>query len=143
MFSQLVTSSDYDFILECGITKPIMKMNLTDKQNVLSAVCLQFGVLGSLAELEQLKRGLHTATFENLLDAYSGLLKPIFLYSQKQMSANCIQDIYRVHYSDSGSNKRMKEETIMMNWITYLQELEGTCILCTINIIIIIIMKLC
>ena len=60
-FQRLVRSSDYEFFMECGITKPVMSMKLDDKSMIISAVCLHYAVLGSLAELEQLKRGLQTA----------------------------------------------------------------------------------
>ena len=46
-----------DYLLECGIAKPAVKMTLQDKERVISAVSLHYGVLASLAELDQLKRG--------------------------------------------------------------------------------------
>ena len=55
-FQKLIRSSDYEFFMECGITKPVMTMKLDDKRVIISAVCLHYSVLGSLAELEQLKR---------------------------------------------------------------------------------------
>ena len=70
-FCQLVCSSEYEFLLECGITKPVMKMNLTDKEKVVSAVRLHYAVLSSLAELEQLKRGLQTVRFTLLMERYA------------------------------------------------------------------------
>ena len=85
-------------------------------------------MLGSLAELEQLKRGLQTAKLATLMDKHPHLFKEFFLHSRKPVTADFIQDLFVAEYSDRGSNNRVKEEAIMMNWVSYLPELEGTCI---------------
>ena len=126
-FQRLVRSSDYEFFMECGITKPVMSMKL-DKSTIISAVCLHYAVLGSLAELEQLKRGLQTAKLATLMDKHAHLFKELFLHSHKPITADFIQDLFVADYSDRGSNNRVKEEAIMMNWVSYLQESEGTCL---------------
>lgn len=125
-FQKLVRSSDYEFLMECGITKPVMMMKLDDRSTIISAACLHYAVLGSLAELEQLKRGLQTAQLATLLDKHTNLFKELFLHSKKLITADFIQDLFIPHYSERGSNNRVKEEEIVMNWISYLQELEGT-----------------
>ena len=33
--------------------------------------------------------------------------------------------MFTADFSDRGSNNRMKEEEIMMNWISFFQEIEG------------------
>ena len=124
-FCQLVCSSEYEFLLECGITKPVTKMNLADKDKVVSAVCLHYAVLGSLAELEQVKRGLQTVRFTLLMECHPYQFKQLFLYSKKPVTADFMQDLFKVEYSDPGSNNRVKEEAIVMNWVSYLQDLEG------------------
>ena len=100
-------------------------MHLTDKATVISAVCLHCAVLGSLAELEQLRRGLHTTRFFALMQNNVSLMKPLFLYQNKIITSDFIQDFLEVAYSEKGSNNRIKEEALMINWITYLQLLEG------------------
>jgi hypothetical protein len=129
-FRMLVRSSDYEFFMECGITKPVTSMRLGDKSMIISAVCLHYAILGSLAELEQLKRGLQTAKLATLMDKHAHLFKELFLHSHKPITADFIQDMFVTEYSDHGSNNRVKEEAIMMNWVSYLQELEGTLYIC-------------
>lgn len=92
-----------------------MKMNISDKETLVSAVSLHYTVLGSLTELEQLKRGLQTARFESLMENHACLLKPLFFPSNMTVTADFIQDLFIVQYSDLGSNNRSKEEAIMMN----------------------------
>ena len=112
-------------MLECGITKPAVMMHLADKEKIISAVCLHYAVLSSLAELEQLRRGLHTLRFSVLMESYPFLFKQLFLHSNTSVTADFIQDLFQVDYSVPGSNNRVKEEAIMMNWVSYLQDLEG------------------
>ena len=124
-FHQLICSSDYEFVLECGVTKPVVMMHLADKEKIISAVCLHYTVLGSLAELEQLRRGLHTLRFSVLMESYPFLFKQHFLHCNTSVTADFIQDLFHVDYSVPGSNNRVKEEAIIMNWVSYLQDLEG------------------
>ena len=106
-------------------------MKLDDKSAVISAVCLHYTVLVSLAELEQLKRGLQTAKLTTIMDKHA---HELFLHSQNPITADFIQDMFVADYSDRGSNNRVKEEAIMMNWVSYLQELEGACIRYSYNL---------
>ena len=103
-FHQLICSSDYEFVLECGVTKPAVTMHLSDKEKMISAVCLHYAVLGSLAELEQLRRGLHTLRFSALMESYPTLFKQLFLHCKTSVTADFIQDLFHVDYSVSGSN---------------------------------------
>ena len=128
----MVRSSDYKFFMECGITKPVMS-KLDDNSVVISAVCLHYTVLVSLAELEQVKRGLQTAKLTTIMNKHAHLFKELFLHSQNPITADFIQDMFVADYSDRGSN-RVKEEAVMMNWVSYLQELEGACIRYSYNL---------
>ena len=87
-FHQLICSSDYEFVLECGVTKPAVMMHLADKEKIISAVCLHYAVLGSLAELEQLRRGLHTLRFSVQMESYPFLFKQLFLHCNTSVTAD-------------------------------------------------------
>lgn len=127
-FTGLVRSSDYDFLMDCGVMKAPMMMQLSDKESVISAVCLHYSILGSLGELEQLKRGLQTAGLSALLEQHGSVMKDLFLHQDKKVTADFIQDLFEVEYSLLGSNYRFIEEAIIMNWLSYLKDLEGLCI---------------
>lgn len=57
-FQDLMTSHEYHFRFSCGITKPTNWIPFSEKHNVVNAMCLHYSILVSLAELEQLRRGL-------------------------------------------------------------------------------------
>ena len=108
--------------------KAPMMMQLSDKKSVISAVCLHYSILGSLGELEQLKRGLQTAGLSALLEQHGSVMKDLFLHQDKKVTADFIQDLVEVEYSLLGSNYRFIEKAIIMNWLSYLKDLEGLCI---------------
>ena len=56
----MLSSDEYD---NCGVSKPSARMSLSDKGKVVEAMCLHFSILPSLAELEQLCRGLPFESF--------------------------------------------------------------------------------
>ncbi len=74
--------------------------------DLVSAICLHYTVLGSLAELEQLRRGLHVQKFSTLLDDYPKLLRGVFIQESKLTSHN-IHDLFVVNFSPKGSIKKI------------------------------------
>lgn len=91
----------------------------------MNAMCLHYSVLVSLAELEQLRRGLAVQKFDSLMELYPQLLRKAFQPSQCKITSEYIQDLFVAGFSPVGSNKRLVEEAIVMMWIHYLQYLEG------------------
>lgn len=98
---------------------------MADKEKMVSAVALHYSVLCSLAELEQLRCGLHVAKVNELLEAYPEMFRPLFIHAPTKLTAQIVQDLYQVDFAEKGSNRRKKQEALMMNWITYLQDAEG------------------
>ena len=113
---------EYDFRFTCGV-KPTVRF--LEKQQVVNAMCLHYSVLVSLAELEQLRRGLAVQKFDSLMESFPQLLRKAFQPYQCKITSVYIQDLFVAGLSPVGSNKRPVEEAIMMMWIHYLQYLEG------------------
>ena len=91
----------------------------------MDALCLHHSILVSLAELEQLRRGLALQKFDSLMESYPEAIRKAFQPSQCELTHEYIQDLFVAIFSPKGSNKRPVEEAIMMMWIRYLQYLEG------------------
>ena len=55
--------------------------------------------------------------------------------SSKQLTAELLDDLFTPRYSENGSNRRVKEECIMMNFTHFLEDVEAgdaqTTVLCT------------
>ena len=120
-----MTSEEYDFHFSCGVTKPTAHIQFSEKQQVVEAMCLHYSILLSLAELEQLRRGLAVQKFDFLMESFPQLLQKAFQPSQCEITSEYIQDLFYAVLSPIGSSKRLVEEAIMMMWIRYLKHLEG------------------
>ena len=124
-FKDLLGSDEYEFRYACGLTKPSMRIPFSDKDKVVTDISLHCSVLASLAELEQLRRGLTIQKFASLMECYPAVLKKAFRPPEVQITSDIIQDLYVPSFSPKGSNRRNTEEAILMTWIRYLQSLEG------------------
>ena len=98
-------------------------MELLDKKKTIDAMCLHYVILVSLAELEQLRRGLAIQKFNSLMLSQKQLGKPLHHQSKKYQ---VISPGY-VHCSifTYWKQQRVIEESIMMSWVRYLQYVEG------------------
>ena len=124
-FQSLMASEEYDFRYTCGVSKPTARILFPEKQQVVSAMCLHYSILVSLAELEQLRRGLAIQKFNSLMESYPQLIRKAFQPPQQEITSEFIEDLFDAVLSPKGSNKRVVEEAIMMMWIHYLQDLQG------------------
>lgn len=82
--------------------------------------------LVSLAELEQLRRGLCFLKFNSLIESHPDVLYQSFRPSE-EITADILQDMFKPSFSPKGSNIRGKEEDIVMSWIHYLHDIQSTC----------------
>ena len=124
-FKGLLSTEEYDFRFACGVTKTLAQMELSDKKKIIDALCLHYVILVSLAELEQLRRGLAIQKFNSLMESVPNAVRKAFEPPIQTISSDFIQDMYTALFSPTGSNKRVIEESIMMSWVRYLQYVEG------------------
>ena len=124
-FKSLLSTEEYDFRFACGVTKAISRIELPDKSKIIDALCLHYVILVSLAELEQLRRGLAIQKFNSLMESVPTVIRTAFEPPIQKISSGVIQDMYTTMFSPSGSNKRVIEESIVMSWVRYLQFVEG------------------
>lgn len=105
------------------MSKSASRIFLCEKDQVVRALCLHYSILVSLAELEQLKRGLSLQRFSTLMESHPHLLRKAFLPPKVVISSDFIQDMYTVLFSPVGSNNRSEEQSVVMLWYQYLQEI--------------------
>lgn len=60
------------------------------------------------------------------MESHPTLLRKTFYPSEIIITADVIQDLYEIDFSLKGTSSRVKEEDIIMTWINYLREIEGT-----------------
>ena len=126
----MLESPEYAFRYDCGVTQSGFSIKFIDKSSIVSALCRHFSVFAAVAEMEQLSQGLETLEFGNLLHTHPNLFRKIFKpdLTIQPITADFIQDFFKVEFSPVGSNRRQVEESIIMHWINYLHDLEGSCV---------------
>ena len=121
-FKKLFFSDDLIFALLVEFRRHVF-LSLSNK-SVIAAMCLHFSVLVSLAELEQLRRGLSLLNFNSLVCSYPDILKKVFQPPECEITRDYVQDLLVAAFSPNGSNDRTTEEAIIMMWVRYLKYLE-------------------
>ena len=67
----------------CGIHKPSAKIELRDKTTIIQTISLHKGLLASLAELSDFKKGLNALGVAEALTEHCELLRPFFCNDTK------------------------------------------------------------
>ena len=119
-----MSSDEFDFRLASGFPRPASCIPFADKGKIVSDLSLHYSVLISLAELEQLQRGLALQTFSSLIETNPTVMRKAF-QPPEQITSTFIQDLFVPSLSQKGSNKWEKEEAIVMRWIQYLANIAG------------------
>ena len=130
-FHGLLSSEEFDFRYICGVSKPVVRIPFSEKEKVISAMCLHYTILVSLGELEQLRRGLSMQRFNYLMDSFPIVLRKAFEPPKYEISSELIQDMLLAEFSPKGCNQRTTEEAILMCWIQYLRHSESKYLLST------------
>ena len=120
----MLSGSNYDFLFDCGVIIRSDTAKIAEKESVISAVCHHYLVAGILGELEQIRMGLCTLNFIKLMEKYPGQIMCLFQPSTVPLSAEQLEDMFHVNYSEIGSNQRSVEEQIVFNFIKFLRDIE-------------------
>lgn len=76
--------------------------------------------------LEQFKEGLETLGILQAIQAYPDEFRNLFCFKATELTASLMESHFVTVFSPAGSNRREKEELIVMHWRDLLQECEGT-----------------
>lgn len=66
-YRQLLGSSDYEFMFDCGVTIHSDTAKLSEKESIVSAQWHYFLIADIVAEVEQLRKGLNILYFLELM----------------------------------------------------------------------------
>ena len=101
-------------------------MSYSKRYDLISSIAKHFSIYVVKSELDQMICGIaETLHALELIRENATLFRPLFVYSQKIYSANDIYDIFSPKLSPDGSNRREREEAVIMLWINFLQDIQG------------------
>ena len=78
-------------LIDAGYTKPVCKIELANKDEIIQTVAVQNTIMVCIRELQQLREGLCALGVADLIEKYPHLLQPFFVHqaSQKITAGKC------------------------------------------------------
>lgn len=83
-----------DVLVDNGITKAPSLVVLQDKADLVKALSLQFIILRSKAELDQLKNGLQTLDVAYEMEQHPELFKPLFTNTRVELTPGTVCPVH-------------------------------------------------
>lgn len=125
---RLLDSPDFLFRFDCGCPMASSSLTLDDRGSLIKSIAMHFIIYSQKAELDDIKHGLDDVlNFGDLIRSHPTLFKPLFVASGRTvLHADSFLTLFEIEYSLQGSNRREREEDIMLHLNYYIQELEGT-----------------
>ena len=125
---QLLDEQIFDFHFNCGYSKPTRNMTIDDKSTLINAIWLHFTFFPAPCRATAAEKGFRDALQVELLvclypDEIRSLLCACTMYD---ITAAFLLDSFVTHYSDDGTNRRILEEAVMLNWSEYVVNCSGT-----------------
>ena len=82
-----------DIIINSGFTKSLVTVKLEEKSDVIRSLVLHNTLIQCIPELEQLKRGLSTFNFLNIMRVNMELISPLFVKISQKLTAGVIVNL--------------------------------------------------
>ncbi|KAJ8273933.1 hypothetical protein GJAV_G00107130 [Gymnothorax javanicus] len=70
------------------------------------------------------REGLKTLGVLEQIQKHPDSFRPLFCYEPRTLTADQVDDLFTIHLSPEGSNKRVAEEVVITFWRDYLQDAE-------------------
>ena len=84
---QTFANEIYDVIIDCGFTKPLSRLVISDKVDVVQSIAFYHVILKTLGELSQFREGLETLKIARSMEQYGELLQEFFVISESEVTA--------------------------------------------------------
>ena len=111
---------------ECGITKPTASIQDSDREGIISSLCLHYVVLASKAELDDMVEGLKSLGVLSLIRDNPIMARQLFVKHEQPLTAEILFDTFSAaDLSPQMSNVRDQEEKQLMNWANFLEFVES------------------
>ena len=90
---KLMMEENMDLLMECGYSKPVPRVVLEDKPNIIQTITLHKVILASLAELSQFHKGLSALGVAAALKDYPHLLHSYFTVEHDELTSGMLYTI--------------------------------------------------
>lgn len=80
----------------------------------------------SLFSLFRFRDGLKTLGVLQKIQLHPDAFQSILCYSPRKLTADTMDELFTIRWSETGSNKRSAENKVVAFWRDFLQDVEGT-----------------
>ena len=105
--------------------KPIHRTTLADVPALVRVVCIEYVLSRSMNEMVQFQEGLQALKLDSLIQHHPAALRQLFTHCPTTLTAEQLSSLMVPVYSPPGSNNRESEDAVMMNWLYFLEDVEG------------------
>ena len=96
---KLIREENMDLLMECGYNKPVPRVELEDKPNIIQTVTLHKVILASLAELSQFRKGLSALGVAAAVKDYPHLLHSYFSVEDNyELTSGMCIEVYMIQW---------------------------------------------
>ncbi|KAE8299861.1 G2/M phase-specific E3 ubiquitin-protein ligase [Larimichthys crocea] len=114
-----------DYLANAGCLRPLR--SITDRDLLVQDIVM-FQVIhrvqGPFQSFYRFCEGLKILGVLEKIQKYPDSFRPLFCYEPSALTADQLDDLFTIHLSSEGSNKRVAEEVVIPFWRDYLQDAE-------------------
>ena len=111
-----------DLLSACGYSS---LPKFSDKGNLVSMIAKHEVLDKPRSALEQFKEGLKALGILDVMTQHPAEFETLFCHQGTILTANIVDNIFTPVLDPVGSNRRPRQELILMYWRDYLQDVEG------------------
>ncbi|XP_016098284.1 G2/M phase-specific E3 ubiquitin-protein ligase-like [Sinocyclocheilus grahami] len=97
---------------------------LEDKNKVVDDYIQWYFIYRNHVSIQRFKEGLATLDFVNALEQHPSLFFSFMCYTENKLTADAVENIFQVQFSQPGSTNRQEEARVLSYWRDYLLYLE-------------------
>ncbi|XP_047192931.1 uncharacterized protein LOC124850943 isoform X1 [Scophthalmus maximus] len=123
-FEDLIAATQpmQDYLANAGCLRPLRKIE--DKEQLVRDIIMFQVVHRVEAPFQRFQEGLKTLGVLEKLQKNPDSFRPLFCHQQSGLTAEIMDDLFTIHLSSPGSNKRRAEEVVVPFWRDYLIDVE-------------------
>ncbi|XP_030588086.1 G2/M phase-specific E3 ubiquitin-protein ligase [Archocentrus centrarchus] len=112
----------FDYLANAGCLRPMR--SIRDKDLLIHNIVMFQVIHRVQGPFHRFCEGLKTLGVLEKIRSHPESFRPLFCYEQRTLTADQVDDLFSIHLSPEGSNKRAAEEMVVTFWRDYLQDAE-------------------
>ncbi|XP_027132288.1 G2/M phase-specific E3 ubiquitin-protein ligase [Larimichthys crocea] len=111
-----------DYLANAGCLRPLR--SITDRDLLVQDIVMFQVIHRVQGPFQRFCEGLKILGVLEKIQKYPDSFRPLFCYEPSALTADQLDDLFTIHLSSEGSNKRVAEEVVIPFWRDYLQDAE-------------------